>query len=429
MNSEVIKKEDTKLTLKIVVEAAKFEEAVTKAYNKMKSRFNISGFRKGKAPKKIIEANYGVEVFYEEAINICFPEAYEAALKEHNIDPVDHPHIDIVDEIEKGKDVVFTADVEVMPEFSVENYKGIEVEKKEYNVQEEDVQKELDTLVEKSARMVSVEDRPVKDGDMVIIDYKGVVDDVQFPGGTAEKQSLTIGSAQFIPGFEEQLIGANLNDELDVNVTFPEKYHSEDLAGKEAIFHVKIHEIKEKELPQVDDELAKDVSDFDTLEELKTDLRNKLVEAAKQKEEQELQTGVVDAIVSTVDLNLPDAVVEKQIDQMLKDFEYSLGQQGLNLETYYQITGAKQEDLRSQMREDAVYKVKNELVLDKISQQENIEVTNEDVDQEIEKMAGMYKQEVETLKARLRDQDIDYIKESLVIKKTVDFLVENAKVI
>jgi len=429
MSSEIIKKEDTKITLKIVVEAAKFEEATNMAYNKMKSRFNIPGFRKGKAPKKIIETNYGVEVFYEEAINICFPEAYEAALVEHNIDPVDQPHIDIVEEIAKGKDVVFTADVEVMPEFTVENYKGIEVEKKEYNVQEEDVQKELDALVENSARMVSVEGRPVKDGDMVIIDFKGMVDDVQFPGGTAEKQTLTIGSGHFIPGFEEQLIGVNPGDEVNVNVTFPEEYHSEDLAGKNALFHVKLHEIKEKELPNVDDEFAKDVSDFDTLEELKTDIKNKLVETAKNKEVQELESSVVNAVSSKVELTIPNAVIEKQIDQMIRDFEYSLKLQGLDLQTYFQITGAKEEDLKVQMRDEAENKVKNDLVLEKISKIENVEVTEEEFNAELEKIAGQYKQEVETLKSRLREQDINYIKENLTLKKTVDFLVENAKVI
>ncbi|QUH24730.1 trigger factor [Serpentinicella alkaliphila] len=429
MSSEIIKKEDNKITLKIVVDAAKFEEATNIAYNKMKARFNMPGFRKGKAPKKIIEASYGVEIFYEEAINICFPDAYEAALAEHSIEPIDHPHIDIVDEIEKGKDVVFTAEVEIMPEFTIENYKGIEVEKKEYNVQEEDVQNELDMLVQNSARMVSVEDRPVKNGDMVIIDFKGMVDDVQFPGGTAEKQTLTIGSGHFIPGFEEQLIGANIGDDVVVNVTFPEKYHSEDLAGKDAVFHVKIHEIKEKELPTVDDEFAKDVSDFDTIEELKADIKNKLVEAAENKEKQEFENAVINAIASKVELNVPNAAIEKQIDQMIREFAFSLSYQGMKLETYYQITGTNEEDLRSQMREDAANRVKNDLVVDKISKLENIEVTEEDLNAEFEKMATLYKQEVEALKSRLKEQDINNIRDNLVMKKTVDFLVDNAKVI
>lgn len=427
MSSEVIKKENTKVTLKVVVEAAKFEEAINKAYNKMKSRFNIQGFRKGKAPRKIVERHYGVEVFYEEAFNIAFPEAYEAALKEHNIDPVDHPQIDIED-IKSGQDVVFTADVEVMPEFEVKDYKGIEVEKKEYNVQEEDIQKELDALVEKNARMISVEDRAVKENDMVIIDYKGMVDGVAFEGGTAERQSLTIGSGQFIPGFEEQLIGKNIGEEVEVKVTFPEEYHSEELAGQDAVFEVKIHEIKEKELPVLDDEFAKDISEFDTLEELKNDIKNKLDEEAKNKAEQDLRNSVIEAVANKVELEIPKAVVERQIDNMLSDFDYRLQYQGLNLQYYFQLTGTKEEDLRDQMRADAEQTVKNELVLEKIGKQEDILATDEELNEQLEKMAKQYNQELDKLKSSLREQDLNSIKEGIVIRKTVDFLVENAKI-
>jgi trigger factor len=427
MNSEVIKKENIKVTLKVVVEAAQFEEAINKAYGKMKSKFNIQGFRKGKAPRKIVERFYGVEVFYEEAFNIAFPAAYEAALKEHNIDPVDHPQIDI-EEIKAGEDVVFTADVEVMPEFEVKDYKGIEVEKKEYNVQEEDIQKELDALVEKNARMIAVEDRAVKAEDMVIIDYKGMVDGVAFEGGTAEKQNLTIGSGQFIPGFEEQLIGKNVGDEVEVKVTFPAEYHSEELAGQEAIFEVKVHEIKEKELPVVDDEFAKDVSEFDTLEELKNDIKNKLEEEAKNKAEQDLRSSVIEAVANKVDIEIPNAVIERQIDNMLADFDYRLQYQGLNLQYYFQLTGTKEEDLRDQMRADATQTVKNELVLEEIGKQENLVATEEELNEQLEKMATQYNQELEKLKSSLRDQDLKSIKEGIVIRKTVDFLVENAKI-
>lgn len=427
MSSEVIKKENTKVTLKVVVEAAKFEEAINKAYNKMKSRFNIQGFRKGKAPRKIVERHYGVEVFYEEAFNIAFPEAYEAALKEHNIDPIDHPEIDI-EEIKQGEDVVFTAGVEVMPEFEVKDYKGIEVEKKEYNVQEEDIQKELDALVEKNARMISVEDRAVKENDMVIIDYKGMVDGVAFEGGTAERQSLTIGSGQFIPGFEEQLIGKNIGEEVEVKVTFPEEYHSEELAGQDAVFEVKVHEIKEKELPVLDDEFAKDISEFDTLDELKNDIKNKLDEEAKNRAEQDLRNSVIEAVANKVELEIPKAVVERQIDNMLSDFDYRLQYQGLNLQYYFQLTGTKEEDLRDQMRADAEQTVKNELVLEKIGQQENILATDEELNEQLEKMAKQYNQELDKLKSSLREQDLNSIKEGIVIRKTVDFLVESAKI-
>ncbi|MBU5677221.1 trigger factor [Alkaliphilus sp. MSJ-5] len=427
MSSEIIKKENTKVTLKVVVEAAQFEEAINKAYNKMKSRFNIQGFRKGKAPKKIVERYYGVEVFYEEAFNIAFPAAYEAALKEHNIDPVDHPEIDIED-IKANEDVVFTAVVEVMPEFEVKDYKGIEVEKKEYNVQEEDIQKELDALVEKNARMIAVEDRAVKEQDMVIIDYKGMVDGVAFEGGTAERQSLTIGSGQFIPGFEEQLVGKNIGDEVEVKVTFPEEYHAEELAGQDAIFEVKIHEIKEKELPVLDDEFAKDASEFDTLEELKNDIKNSLEENAKNRAEQDLRNSVIEAIASKVDIEIPKAVIQRQIDNMLADFDYRLQYQGLNLQYYFQLTGTKEEDLRDQMRADATQTVKNELVLEQIGKYENIVATDEELNEQLEKMAAQYNQELEKLKSNLRDQDLNSIKEGIVIRKTIDFLVENAKI-
>ncbi|SNS66852.1 trigger factor [Anaerovirgula multivorans] len=428
MSSEVIKREDNKITLKVVIGAEKFEEAINKAYNKTKSRFNIPGFRKGKAPRKIIQLNYGPEIFYEEAINLAFPEAYEKALEEHDINPVDRPSIEDMEEIVQGKDVVLTVGTEVMPEVVIGDYKGIEVEKKEYNVQEEDVEKEVDALVQKSARMITVEDRPVKDGDMVTIDYKGMLNGEAFEGGTAEKQSLTIGSGQFIPGFEEQLIGVSIGDKTEVKVTFPAEYHSEELAGKEAIFEVKIHEIKEKELPQLDDEFAKDVSEFETLEELKADIKSKLEEEAKNKSEQELRNKVVEAVADKVEISLPNAVVERQIDNMLKDFEFSLSYQGLNLEYYYNMTGTKEEDLRNQMSEDAKKRVKTQIVLDKISELEAIEATEEEINQEIEKMAEQYKQEVDKLKTTLREEDMSYIKDNIVVRKTIDFLVENAKI-
>jgi len=323
---------------------------------------------------------------------------------------------------------IFSRVVEVMPEFEVENYKGIEVAKKEYNVQEEDIQKELQTTQEKSARMIAIEDRPVKEQDMVIIDYKGSVDDVAFEGGTAEKQSLVIGSGQFIPGFEEQLIGANIGDDIKVNVTFPEDYHADHLAGKEAVFEVKIHEIKEKELPVLDDEFAKDVSEFDTLEELKADIKKKLEEQAQKRAEQELQNEIIEDIVDSVNIDIPNPVVERQIDGMLRDFSYQLSYQGLNLDYYYQMTGTDENALRDQMREDAKSRVKTQLVLEKISLQEKIEASEEEVQEEVEKLAKQYKQEVEDFKANLRPEDLNYFKDNIVVKKTINFLVENAKI-
>ncbi len=427
MSSEIIKKEDTKITLKLVVESAKFEEAINKVYNKTKSKFNIQGFRKGKAPRKIIERFYGIEIFYEDAIEMVFPEVYETALKQHDIKPVDHPEIDI-EEIDKGEDVVFTAVVEVMPEFEVAEYKGIEVEKKEYNVQEEDIQKELDVLLQKNARMIAIEDRAVQEDDMVIIDYKGMVDGVAFEGGTAEKQSLTIGSGQFIPGFEEQLVGKNIGDEVEVKVTFPEDYYAEDLAGQEAVFEVVIHEIKEKELPQLDDEFAKDVSEFDTLDELKEDVRKELEKNAENRAEQELRNSIIEQVSGKIDIEIPDVVIERQVDNMLMDFGYNLQYQGLSLEHYLQMTGISGEDLREQMRTDAIKTIKNELVLGKIGKQENIVATDEELDEQIRKTAEQFGQDPEKMKSNLGEKELKSIEESIVFRKTIDFLVENAKI-
>ena len=425
MNSEIIKKENNEIQLKLVVAAEQFEKAVDGAYKKLKGKFNISGFRKGKAPKKIIMAHYGEEVFYEEAINICFPEVYEKALETHNIDPVDRPEIDI-DDIAKGKDVVFTATVQVMPEVKIENYKGIRVEKKEYNVQEEDIDREIKSMQDKNGRMVLVEDRPVKENDMVIIDYKGSVDGDYFDGGTAEKQPLTIGSGQFIPGFEEQIIGAKIGDEIEVKVTFPTDYQSEDLAGKDAIFEVKLHEIKEQELPVLDDEFVKDVSEFDTVEEFKNDIREKLEIQAKNKGEQETKNNVIKAVVAMLDIELPKAVVDRKIDTMIKEFDFQLSQQGMNLETFYQMSGSSEENIRKQMEDDANERVKTELALEKVCELEKIEVSDEELEVEVERMANIYKQELDKFKSSLGDNEYNYIKQDVKNRKTIEFLVENA---
>ncbi len=425
MNSEIIKTENNEIQLKLVVAAEQFEKAVDGAYKKLKGKFNISGFRKGKAPKKIIMAHYGEEVFYEEAINICFQEVYEKALETHNIDPVDRPEIDI-DDIAKGKDVVFTATVQVMPEVKIENYKGIRVEKKEYDVQEEDVDSEIKSMQDKNGRMVLVEDRPVKENDMVIIDYKGSVDGDYFDGGTAEKQPLTIGSGQFIPGFEEQIIGAKIGDEIEVKVTFPTDYQSEDLAGKDAIFEVKLHEIKEQELPVVDDEFVKDVSEFDTVEEFKNDIREKLEIQAKNKGEQEIKNNVIKAVVAMLDIELPKAVVDRKIDTMIKEFDFQLSQQGMNLETFYQMSGSSEENIRKQMEDDAKERVKTELALEKVCELEKIEVSDEELEVEVERMAKVYKQELDKFKSSLGDNEYNYIKQDVKNRKTIEFLVENA---
>ncbi|AOT69759.1 trigger factor [Geosporobacter ferrireducens] len=425
MSSVVVKKENNEVTLKIEASAAEFEKAVEKSYHKMKGKFNIHGFRKGKAPRKLIEMQYGEGVFYEEAINELFPAAYEKAIQEHNIDPVDRPAIDI-EQIGKGQDFIFTATVTVKPEVKLGEYKGIEVEQIEYNVKEDDVDAEIERLRERNSRLVAVE-RPVKEGDTLIIDYAGYVGDHQFAGGTAENQTLVIGSGQFIPGFEEQLVGVEIGKEVEVKVTFPEEYHAEDLAGQDAVFKVTVHEIKEKEMPELDDEFAKDVSEHDTLAELKEDIRKKQEEAAKNRAERERRDAIVDKAVANAEVDIPEVMVEDEIESMLKDFDRQLQFQGLNLETYLQYANKKVEEIKEQMKDDAYNRVKTQLTLEAIAKEENIEVDAAEVDQEIEKYAKQYNTEVEKFKNSMRPQDYGYMKEGIKIKKAVDFIVQQAK--
>ncbi|TCO69844.1 trigger factor [Marinisporobacter balticus] len=426
MSATVVKKENNEVTLKIIVTAEEFDKGIQKAYSKMKGKFNIPGFRKGKAPRKIIEMQYGVEVFYEEAINAVWPVAYENAIDAHKLEPVDRPSLD-VDDIVKGQDVVLNVTVTVKPEATLGDYKGIEVEKKEYNVTDEDVEKEIESLRERNARLIAVE-RPVKSGDTVIMDYAGFVGVEQFEGGTAEKQTLVIGSGQFIPGFEEQLIDVKIGEKVEVKVTFPEEYHSKELAGKDAVFKVKVHEVKEKEMPELDDEFAKDVSEHDTLDALREEIKNKQEEAAKNKAEQEIKNDVIKKVTENVQIDIPEIMVEHQIDDMLNEFGHQLQYQGLNLDTYLQYTETKMEDMREQMKEDAYNRVKTQLTLETIGNLENIEVTEDEVDIELETYAIQYKMELEKFKKTLRTFDYENIKASIKDRKTINFLVENAKI-
>ncbi len=424
MSSTVVKKEKNEVTLKIEVDHEQFEKAVQEAYQRTKHKFSISGFRKGKAPRKLIEAYYGEGVFYDEAINQICPVEYEKAIKDQNLEPVDRPTIDI-EEIGKGKNFVFTATVTVKPELVLGQYKGIEAEKKEYNVKEEDVENEIEMLRDKNSRMVVVE-RPVQEGDYVLIDYKGFVGDEQFDGGTAEKQNLLIGSGRFIPGFEEQLVGAKAGDDVTVQVKFPEDYHVEKLAGQDAVFHVKINEVKEKQLPELDDEFAKDVSEHDTLEALKEDIRKKQEEAVKKKAEDEFKNEVLKKVIENAQVDIPEVMVENQIDNMLNDFDFQLRYQGMDLDTYLKFSGSKLEDLRNQMRDDAYDRVKMQLTLEAVAKAENIEASQEDIDAEIEKYAEEFNMELDKLKESLEQNNYEYIQKNIVVQKTVDFLVEHA---
>ncbi|KNF07862.1 trigger factor Tig [Gottschalkia purinilytica] len=428
MSSKIEKKEKNQVTLKIEVDAQTFEKGVQSAYNKNKGKFNIHGFRKGKAPRKIIELNYGEGVFYEEAINIIFPEVYEAAIKEHGLDPVARPDLD-VEAIEKGKPVVFVVDVTVKPEVNLGDYKGIEVEKVEYNVTDEDVNEELKTIQNRNARIIEAEDRPVKEGDILTIDYSGFVGEEQFEGGTAENQTLEIGSGAFIPGFEEQLVGKNKDEEVEVKVTFPEEYHAENLAGKEAIFKVTIHEIKVKELPELDDELAKDVSEFDTLEELKKDIKVRLEEQAKNKEKVEIENKIIEKACELSEVEIPEAMIERQIDVNVNEFGYRLSYQGLDLSKYLELTGMEFSDFRAQFKEDAEKFVKGDLVIEAIGKKEGIEASEEELNNEIEKLSKQYGQDVDKFTKNLDENDLDYIKMGIIKRKAIDFLVDSAKLV
>lgn len=428
MSAEFIKREKNEVTLKLTIASKEFEIANKKAYDKLKGRFNIPGFRKGKAPMKIIEAQYGKGVFFEEAINEIFPVAFEAAVKEHSLDVVDRPSID-VEKMGAGEDLVIVATVTVKPEFSLGEYKGIEIEKVAAEVAKEAVEAEMKKLQEKNARLIVVEDRGVQENDMVSMNFKGTVDGVEFPGGTAENYSLVVGSKTFIPGFEDQMIGMNIGEEKDVNVTFPTEYHEESLAGKDAVFKVTVNEIKVKEMPELDDEFAKDVSEFETLAELEKDMAEKLEKFEKENAENQMKNAVLDKLIEATEIEIPDAMVENQIDNMIYDFDYQLRYQGLSLENYLKFTNTKKEDLRTQMRDDALNRVKGSLIMEAIAKQENLVASDEEFDKEVSQMAENYKMEVEKLKKSLREEDKEYIKETIGAKKTMDFLLENSKLV
>lgn len=422
-------KENNKASFNIELTKEEFEKAVQKAYLKNRSKFNIPGFRKGKAPRKIIEMNYGEGIFYEDALNIILPEAYENAVDSLELEPVDTPEVDI-EQFEKGKPVILNVEVTIKPEVKLGNYKSIEVEKVEYNVTDEDVERELKAIQEKNARIIDASDRETKEGDILTIDFKGFVDGEQFEGGTAEGQRLEIGSNTFIPGFEEQLIGKKKGDKVDVKVTFPEDYFEESLKGKEATFEVVIHEVKEKELPVLDDEFAKDVSEFDTLEEYKNNIRERLEKEAKEKEKVEFENKIVDKVVEDSEVDIPEAMIEHQIEHELKDFDYRLSLQGLGLDQYLQLTNSKLEDLKEQLKPIAEKKVKTDLVFEAISKEEKIEATEEDIDKELEKIAKEYNQEdVDKFKANMKKGDLSFLEAGIIRDKIIDLLVNNAKTI
>ena len=426
MKAELLKREGNQVTFKITVDNDKFEAAITKAYNKNKGKFNIPGFRKGKAPKQIIESQYGKGVFYNDAIDMLFPEVYPTALDELNIDPINRPDLDI-EEISKDNGLVMVINVEVKPEVKLGEYKGIEISKPEYTVNEEEADLRLEEMRNRASRLVDVEDRAIEAGDTAIIDFEGFQDGVAFEGGKGENYSLVIGSNTFIPGFEDQLIGKNKGEEVEVNVEFPAEYHAENLAGKPANFKVVVKNVQRKELPELNDEFAADTTEFNTLDELKADLRTKLEEEAKNRAEAEMRNALVEKVSEATELEVPEAMIEAQLDNMMMELNYQLQYQGLQLQQLLEMTGRTIEELKAERREEATKLVKSSLILEAIAKAENVEVSEEEIEAELAKMAQMYNMEVEKIKSAMRPADLEDIKGQLTIRKTIDLLVDNSK--
>jgi trigger factor len=428
MNVKVENVEKNMVRLEIELDAATFEDGVKKAYFKNVRKFNVPGFRKGKAPRNIIERYYGEQVFYEDAINEVFPEAYEKAVEENKLEPVERPSIDIK-QIGKGENLVLTATVTVKPEVELGQYKAVEVEKKTVLVTEDDVEKEIASVADKNSRLVTVDDRAIQNGDTTVIDFEGFLDGVAFDGGKGEDYSLVIGSGHFIPGFEEQLVGVSAGADVDVNVTFPEDYQQKELAGKLANFKVKVKEIKVKEVPQIDDEFAKDVSEFDTLEEYKADIRKKLTEAAEHKAKHETEDEVIKEVVENAKVDVPDVMVENRIDSIVRDFDYRLRYQGLELAKYLEIMGRTMEEFRSEFKERAADEVKTQLVLEKVKTTEEITAGEEEIQAELAELAKNYNQDVEEFKKHVSADDMEYVTAMVTSRKTIDLLVESAKIV
>ena len=415
-------KNDVKFTMEFTAE--EFEQAVIKAYQENKGKFALNGFRKGKAPRKLIETQYGEDVFFEDAINNMFSENYPAALEELSIDVVDKPKADF-SKIEKGKDFTITINVEAYPEIEVKDYKGVKISKVEFPVTDEDIDKEIETLRKKNSRLV-LADRCVKDGDMILLDYMGFVGEHQFEGGTAERYPLKIGSNSFIPGFEEQLIDAAVGEERDVKVTFPEEYHSEDLAGKEAIFKCKVHEVKEEELPELNDEFAKDVSEHDTLEELKAETKLNLEKSAEARALNKMKNNVVEKVFNANEVEIPKIMIEEEIDAMMNEFKQQLSQQGLNLEQYFEYLQKDAASFREDLRDEAAKKVKTRMLVSAVAKTEAIEATKEEIDKELELMAIQYKLDVDKIREMLGAENFSFLEKDIKIRKAIDFMYENA---
>ncbi len=419
-------KTNNELKLEFTIEAQKFDEAIQTVYRKNMKYFNVPGFRKGKVPMHIVEKFYGDEIFYEDAFNEVVGQVYEKELEENKIEAVSKPNIDIT-QIGKGKDLIFTAIVQIKPEVTVGKYKGIEIPKIEYNVSDEDINHELSHMQEKNSRLVTVEDRAVENGDIAVIDFEGFVDGVPFDGGKAENHELTIGSHTFIEGFEEQVIGMKIEEEKEINVKFPDEYFSKELAGKDATFKVKLHQIKKKELPKLDDEFAKDASEFDTLKELKESIQKKLEEENTSKAKYETEEAAIKAICSNTEVEIPSGMIETEIDNITKEIEGRLAYQGLKLEDYLKMLGKTIEDFRKEYEEQAKENVKSRLVLEAVAKDAAVEVSELEIVEKLKEMAEKYGKKEEEIKGN--EQLRKYIEESIKTEKTIQLIVDNAKVV
>ncbi len=422
---ENVKDKANEVKLEFTVEAEKFNEAIQTVYKKNAKYFNIPGFRKGKAPFKMVEKAYGIQIFYEDAFNEVATEAYTKGIEDNKIEVVSKPEIDIK-QIEAGKDLIFTAVVQTKPEVTLGKYKGIEIKKIEYNVSDEDVEHELSHAAEHNARIVTVEDRAVENGDITVIDFEGFVDGKAFEGGKAENHELEIGSGKFIPGFEEQIIGMKTDEEKDIKVKFPKEYPAKELAGKEATFKIKLHEIKKKELPEINDEFAKDASEFDTLEDWKKSIREKQEKANESKAKYEMEEEAIEAVCNDSKVDIPSGMIETQIDNMEQDVSSRLSYQGMKLDQYLQMVGKTRKEFRDEYKEQAEKQVKTNLVLEAVMKDSKIEVAEEEIEAKIKEMAEMYGQKEEEVKnnPNLRK----YIEESLKTEKTIHYIVDNAKI-
>jgi trigger factor len=428
MSAKWEKQEGNKGVLTFEVPADEFEKALDQAFKKVVKDVQLPGFRKGKVPRGLFEKRFGVEALYQDAVDIVLPSAYGKAVDETDIFPIAQPEIDI-EQIERGQDLIFTANVEVKPEVKLGEYKGLEVEEQSVEVSDEDVDAEINRIRDRHAELVVKEEGEITEGDTAVIDFEGFLGDEPFEGGKGENHSLEIGSGQFIPGFEEQLIGKKPGEDTEVKVTFPDDYHAEDLAGKEATFKVNIHEVKTKELPELDDEFAKDVDDeVETLDELKQKKKEQLEEERKQNAENEKRQQLIEKASENVEVEIPEAMVETELDQMVREFEQNLQMQGLTMEMYSQFSGQDEAALKEQMKEDAAKRVQTNLTLEAIAKAENLEVTEEDINGELEKMASMYGMDVQQI-VPLLGGNTEAIESDLLMRKAIDFLAENSKAV